>query len=129
MLSGAWEPCPEPPLTWVPGIDRVAPITTHGAVVFLAGNRAYKMKRAVRYPYMDFATLAPRAADWGREIARSRRGAPELYPGVEAVMRGQLACDLGRIAWSRLEVSGELPATVAAAERMLAESAAQATSA
>jgi len=27
---------------------------THGACVFLAGNRAYKLKRAVRFPYMDF---------------------------------------------------------------------------
>ena len=29
---------------------------THGAIVFLAGDRAWKLKRAVRYPYMDYST-------------------------------------------------------------------------
>ena len=36
---------------------RLAPvrrIDTHGAVVFLSGGRAYKLKRAVKFPYMDF---------------------------------------------------------------------------
>lgn len=44
------------PATYGPGIDRVERIETHGALVFLAGKRAYKMKRAVRFPYMDFST-------------------------------------------------------------------------
>ena len=46
------------------------------------------MKRAVRYPYMDFSTLTLRKVNCEREIARNRRTAPELYLGVEAVMRG-----------------------------------------
>jgi hypothetical protein len=76
------------PATYGPGIERVERVDTHGASVFLAGDRAYKMKRAVRYPYMDFSTLALRKVNCEREIALNRRTAPELYLGVEAVMRG-----------------------------------------
>jgi aminoglycoside phosphotransferase family enzyme len=32
-------------------------ITTHAAQVFLVGKNAYKMKRAVRYSFLDFTTL------------------------------------------------------------------------
>lgn len=39
---------------------RVERIVTHAAVVLLAGDRAYKIKRAVRYPYLDYSTLAHR---------------------------------------------------------------------
>lgn len=76
------------PATYGPGIAWVERVDTHGASVFLAGDRAYKMKRAVRYPCMDFSTLALRKANCEREIALNRRTAPELYLGVEAVVRG-----------------------------------------
>ena len=62
-------------------------IDTHGATVFLAGTRAYKVKRAVRYPYMDFSTLELRRVNCEREVALNRRTAPDLYLGVEAVVR------------------------------------------
>lgn len=52
---------------------------THGAMVFLAGDRAYKIKRAVKYPYMDFSTLEKRRWACEREIAFNRRTAPGLY--------------------------------------------------
>jgi len=52
---------------------------THGAMVFLAGDRAYKVKRAVRFPYMDFSTLERRRWACEREIALNRRTAPGLY--------------------------------------------------
>ena len=35
-------------------------IDTHGAAVFLAGKNVYKVKRAVRFPFMDFSTLDKR---------------------------------------------------------------------
>jgi aminoglycoside phosphotransferase family enzyme len=76
------------PASYGPDIGPVERIVTHGAMVFLAGERAYKMKRAVRYPYMDFATLDLRKANCERELALNRRSAPELYLGVEAVARG-----------------------------------------
>jgi aminoglycoside phosphotransferase family enzyme/predicted kinase len=60
-------------------------IETHGALVFLAGDRAYKMKRAVRFPYMDFSTVDLRHAMCAAEIDINARLAPEIYLGVEAV--------------------------------------------
>jgi len=62
-------------------------IDTHGAIVFLAGPRAYKIKRAVRYPYMDFSTLALRHDACVREVALNRRTAPDLYLGCEPIVR------------------------------------------
>jgi len=63
-------------------------IDTHGAVVFLVGDRAYKLKRAVKFPYMDFSTADRRAAMCAAEIAINRQLAPEIYLGVVAVRRG-----------------------------------------
>ena len=60
-------------------------IDTHGAVVFLTGDRAYKLKRAVRFPYMDFGTVERRQAMCRAEIDINRRLAPEIYLGVEQV--------------------------------------------
>jgi len=66
---------------------RVERIDTHGAMVFLAGDRAYKVKRAVRFPYMDFSTLELRRRACTREIELNRRTAPELYIGTVAITR------------------------------------------
>src|SRR5712671_522626 len=32
-------------------------IDTHAAAVFLAGESAFKVKRAVRFPFLDYSTL------------------------------------------------------------------------
>ena len=69
-------------------------IDTHAAVVLLAGDRAYKMKRAVRYSFLDFSTLERRRAVLERELVLNRRTAPELYLGLVPVVRrrgGELA--------------------------------------
>ncbi len=58
-------------------------IDTHGSIVFLAGERVFKIKRAVCFPYMDYGTLERRRWVCEREIAINRRTAPEIY--VEAV--------------------------------------------
>ena len=62
---------------------------THGALVFLAGEHAYKLKRAVRFPFMDFSTPEKRRAACEAEVAVNRPNAPSLYLGVLAVTRGQ----------------------------------------
>jgi aminoglycoside phosphotransferase family enzyme len=72
-------------------VDEVA---THSAVVFLAGSRALKLKRAVRYDYLDFSTAERRRACCEAEVALNRRLAPAIYRGVVAVTRdadGRLA--------------------------------------
>jgi len=62
-------------------------IDTHGSIVFLAGARAWKLKRAVRYDYLDFSTPARRRQMCEAEVRINRRIAPSLYRGVVAVTR------------------------------------------
>ncbi len=62
-------------------------IETHASIVFLAGTRAWKLKRAVRYDYLDFSTVARRRAMCEAELRINRRTAPGLYRGVVAVTR------------------------------------------
>ena len=64
---------------------RVERFETHGALVFLAGERAWKIKRAVHFPYMDFSTVEKRKAACAREVEINRRLAPEIYLGLTAI--------------------------------------------
>jgi aminoglycoside phosphotransferase family enzyme/predicted kinase len=70
-------------------------IDTHGAVVFLTGERAYKLKRAVRFPYMDYSTLERRRAMCEAELALNRRTAPVLYEAVVPVTRAGSGLRIG----------------------------------
>ena len=70
-------------------------IDTHGAVVFLAGENAYKIKRAVKFPFMDFSTLAKRREACEAELRINRPNAPDIYLGVVPVMRRDGALFLG----------------------------------
>jgi aminoglycoside phosphotransferase family enzyme len=63
-------------------------IDTHASMVFLAGERAYKLKRAVRFDYLDFSTPERRRVLCEAEVRLNRRTAPTLYRGVVAVTRG-----------------------------------------
>lgn len=83
------------PQSYGPGVDVVERQETHGAIVFLAGDKAYKLKRAVRYAYMDFSTVARREAMCRREIDVNRSGAPGLYLGVCPVLRDGARFRLG----------------------------------
>jgi uncharacterized protein len=71
-----------------PGVtERVETIETHISRVFLAGRRAYKLKRAVKYSYVDFSTVALRRAACTAELNINRRTAPQLYLEVRAIVR------------------------------------------
>lgn len=112
---------------------RVERIDTHSASVFLAGSRAYKMKRAVRYSFLDFSTLERRRQSCEAEVRLNRRTAARLYLGVTAVTRersGGLALDGAGtpVEWlvvmrrfpqerllDRMARSGALPGTVVGA--------------
>ncbi|MEP7117086.1 MAG: hypothetical protein ABI880_05865, partial [Acidobacteriota bacterium] len=77
-----------------PACAVVEHIETHSAMVFLAGDRALKLKRAVRYDYLDFSTAERRRQCCEAEVSLNRRVAPTIYRGVVAVTRehdGQLA--------------------------------------
>jgi aminoglycoside phosphotransferase family enzyme/predicted kinase len=69
------------------GGSPVERIETHASIVFLAGARAYKLKRAVRFDYLDFSTSERRRSLCELEVRLNRRTAPELYRGVVAVTR------------------------------------------
>jgi uncharacterized protein len=60
-------------------VDRVDRIETHGNLVFLAGQEAWKLKRAVGFAYMDFSTLEKRRAACRREVAINQHFASPLY--------------------------------------------------
>jgi aminoglycoside phosphotransferase family enzyme/predicted kinase len=62
-------------------------IDTHASIVFLAGPRAYKLKRAVRFDYLDFSTSERRRLLCEAEVRLNRRTAPALYRGVVAITR------------------------------------------
>ncbi len=67
--------------------EPVVRIDTHAAIVFLARDKAFKMKRAVTYPYLDFSTLERRKAVCEAEFHLNCRTAPDLYLGVMSVNR------------------------------------------
>lgn len=60
-------------------------VETHASVVFLAGSRAWKLKRAVRYDYLDYTTPARRRHYLLEELRLNRRTAPSIYRAVRAV--------------------------------------------
>ncbi len=55
---------------------------THVGVVFLVGDRAYKLKKPVRTPFLDFSTPDLRWAACRREVELNRRLTPDVYLGV-----------------------------------------------
>jgi aminoglycoside phosphotransferase family enzyme/predicted kinase len=75
------------------GVKRV---DTHAAVVFLTRDNAFKVKRAVRFPFLDYSTLELRKAACDAEIEVNRPYAPDIYLRVVPItqdMNGQLALD------------------------------------
>lgn len=65
----------------------VVRIDTHCSIVFLTADYAYKLKRAIRYASLDYATRELRQAACEAELALNRRAAPELYIRVRSINR------------------------------------------
>lgn len=79
----------------LPGAE-VERVETHGCIVFLVGDRAYKLKRPVVFSSLDYSTIDRREAACRAELELNRRTAPELYLGVHALRRkgdGELGFD------------------------------------
>lgn len=66
-------------------IPSVETIVTHASMVFLAGEFAYKLKRAVRYSYLDYSTPELRRRACEAELALNRRTASAIYRSVAAI--------------------------------------------
>jgi uncharacterized protein len=74
----------------------VEALETHLAWVFLTDHFAYKLKKPVHYPYVDFRTLAARRRDAEEEVRLNRRLAAGVYLGVVALTldrEGRLALE------------------------------------
>ncbi|MBO0713830.1 MAG: hypothetical protein J2O39_02320 [Acidimicrobiales bacterium] len=68
-----------------------APATaeTHISVLFFLADLVYKLRKPVRYGFLDFSTRESREADCHREVDLNRRLAPDVYLGVaDVVMNG-----------------------------------------
>lgn len=66
---------------------------THSSIVFLAGDRAYKLKKPVVFPFLDYSTPERRHEMCRAEVELNRRLAPHRYLGVRALVEhdGRLA--------------------------------------
>jgi len=61
---------------------RVEAVETHMSWVFLTDAHAYKLKKPVRYDYLDFSTVEARRLDCEQEVRLNRRLAADVYLGV-----------------------------------------------
>ena len=78
--------------TWVQGltnpecyphpVDQVRLVETHISWVVLTGSYAYKIKKPVKYSFVDFSTLERRRWFCEEEVRLNRRLAPEVYLGI-----------------------------------------------
>jgi uncharacterized protein len=89
---------------------------THSAVVYFAGDRAFKLKKPVKLEFLDFSTPEARAAACVRETELNRRFAPDVYLGVAEVRApdGQVCDHL--VVMRRMPTSRRLTALIEAGE-------------
>jgi aminoglycoside phosphotransferase family enzyme len=67
------------PATYPGRVSAVEAVETHFAWVFLAGNRAYKLKKPLRLKGVDLRTLEAREHACREELRLNRRLAPDTY--------------------------------------------------
>jgi uncharacterized protein len=75
--------------------EPVERVDTAGAVVFLVGANAYKVKRAVKFPFMDLSTLDKRREACEAEIEVNRASAPQIYLAALPITRHGRTLALG----------------------------------
>jgi aminoglycoside phosphotransferase family enzyme/predicted kinase len=67
--------------------EKVELIQTHISYVFIAGAFVYKLKKAVRFSFIDCSDLGQRRLLCAEEIRLNRRLAPDVYLGIYPVVR------------------------------------------
>ena len=75
--------------------DPVERRETHGAWVLLSGERAYKLRKPIRLPYLDYSDVADRQRFAEAEVALNQVLAPGIYLHVQALIRRGDALALG----------------------------------
>lgn len=69
--------------------ERVELRETHISWVFLAGELAYKVKKPLVLPFLDYGSLERRLEMCREEVRLNYRLAPEYYLGVDSIVRGE----------------------------------------
>jgi aminoglycoside phosphotransferase family enzyme len=62
--------------------DAIEAVKSHMSWVFLTDRHAYKLKKPVRYSYLDYSTVAARRENCAAEVRLNRRFAPAVYLGI-----------------------------------------------
>ena len=90
MVAAMMEPAfyPRPPA-------EVTHKETHISHLFMAGELVYKVKKAVRYSFLDYSTLAKRRHFLSEELRLNRRLAPSVYLAVVPITLDGLEWRLG----------------------------------
>lgn len=70
---------------------------THISWVILGPDLVYKIRKPLRYPFLDFSTLAKRKADCEKELVLNRRFSPEIYLSVIPIMRDHQQIQIGKV--------------------------------
>ncbi len=89
------------------GVSEVAPIQTHISWLFFSATRVYKIRKAVNFGFVDFATRQQRNRDCLREVTFNRRLAPDVYLGVAPVSVTDQGVRVGVVTQSIVEPDQE----------------------
>ncbi len=81
--------------SYAPPVHQVRNVETHMSWVFLAGEEVYKLKKPLRFPYLDYSTLARREAACRAELALNHRLAPDVYKAVVPLTRSSRGLAIG----------------------------------
>ncbi|HSW51645.1 MAG TPA: hypothetical protein VLG93_00315, partial [Sulfuricaulis sp.] len=76
------------PQAWPENPARIDTIETHMSWVFLTPRHAFKLKKPVRYDYLDFSTAAARQMNCEEELRLNQRLAPGVYLDVVPLALG-----------------------------------------
>jgi aminoglycoside phosphotransferase family enzyme/predicted kinase len=77
-------------------VGEISVAETHISWVFLTGRYAYKVKKPIKLPFLDFSTLRKRHHFCFEELRLNRRLAPDLYLGVVPIGGSRAAPRVGR---------------------------------
>jgi len=77
------------------GLAGVAPIETHISAVFRGADTVWKLKKAIRLPFLDFSRIEDRRRFLQRELELNMPYAPGLYRDVVPIVRGPGGLGLG----------------------------------
>ena len=87
MAAPAPEEALRSPALYPHGPDAVEVVETHISWVFLAGDRAFKLRKPVVFPFLDYGTLERRRHMCEEEVRLGRRLAPTVYLGVRPLLK------------------------------------------